>query len=279
MLLLFAGCAAGGYFAMAKHPLGEGLTSYPGGGGNAVMVGHGRETLLVDTKLWDFSRQLQREVEGPTDAPVLEVKRILLTHAHVDHVGGVGRFRHAGAVLLHERALERMRLAGELSAAPWVEVSEAVSLRVGGEEVRIFHPGVAHTDGDLVAYLPGRATLVAGDVYCHGLEPSADATFGGRLRGIRPALERLLEVPFRRVLGGHGTEGTRADVERKRDYLAALETAAVAARGKGLTGEAAVKDVVAALGTWPAYEPIPFRASRDSNARQMLDELAGEAVR
>ena len=243
------------------------------------MVGEGHENLLVDTKLWDFSRQLQREVEGPPDAPLLEVKRILLTHAHTDHVGGVGRFRHAGAVMVHERALRSMRLGGTLSAAPWVEVSDTVTLQVGGEAVRIFHPGVAHTDGDLVAYLAGRSTLVAGDVYCHGLEPSADPTFGGRLRGLRPALEKLLELPFERVLGGHGPEGTRADVERKRDYLAALEAAAVAARARGLSGEAAEGEVLAALGTWPAYEPIPFRANRVANVKQMLNELAGEAVR
>jgi glyoxylase-like metal-dependent hydrolase (beta-lactamase superfamily II) len=279
VLLLFAGsCAAGGFFSMARHSLGEGLTFFPGGGGNAVQVGDGRENLLVDTKLWDYSRQLQREVEGPPEAPLREVKRILLTHAHLDHVGGVERFHHVGAVLVHEAALRRMRQSGKLSAAPWVEVSEALNLMVGGEEVRIFHPGAAHTDGDLVAYLPGRGLLVAGDVYCDGHEPSADATYGGRLRGIRPALERMLEVPFERVLGGHGPEGTRAGVERKRDYLAALEAAAVVARGKGLSGEAAVADVLSALGMFEAYEPIPFRASRESNARQMLNELAGEEI-
>jgi hypothetical protein len=67
-------------------------------------------------------------------------------------------------------------------------------------------------------------------------------------------------------------------VERKRDYLAALEAAAVVARGKGLSGEAAVADVLSALGMFEAYEPIPFRASRESNARQMLNELAGEEI-
>lgn len=263
---------------MARRPLGDGLTFYPGGGGNAVAVGQGRENLLVDTKLWDFSRQLQREVEGTPDAPVQEVRRILLTHAHTDHVGGVERFHHVGAVMLHGRALRRMRERGKLSAAPYVEVTDAVTLQLGGEEVRIFHPGVAHTDGDLVAFLPGRATLVAGDVYCHGLEPSADPTFGGRLLGLRPALDRLLEVPFQEVLGGHGPAGTRADVERKRDYLAALEAAARQARARGLAGDAAVAEVTAALAPWPAYEPIPFRADRGSNVRQMLNELAEEAT-
>jgi len=258
---------------MARRPLGEGLVFFQGGAGNAVAVAHGRELLLVDTKMWDYARQLQREVETPPDGTLKQVKRILLTHAHLDHVGGVDRFSHAGAVLLHAGALRRLRADGKASAVPYVEVTEAVTLQLDGEEVRVFHPGVGHTDGDLVALLPGRGVLVTGDLFCAGLEPSADPTYGGSLRALRPTLERLLREQFDTVLGGHGPAGTRADLQAKRDYLAALERAAVAARERGLTGDAAVRQVLVALKEIAEYEPIPLRASRESNARQMLKEL------
>ncbi|MBM4378244.1 MAG: MBL fold metallo-hydrolase [Deltaproteobacteria bacterium] len=276
MALLFLGCSAGGFFHMVRQPLGERLCFYEGGAGNAVSVAHGRELLLVDTKMWGYAGQLQRAVEAPPDGTLHQVKRILLTHAHADHAGGVDRFTHAGAVLLHTQALKRLRESGKASAVPYVEVTDAVSLRLDGEEVRIFHPGVAHTDGDLVALLPARGVLVAGDVLCAGLEPSADVTFGGQLRPLRRALERLLEEKFDTVLGGHGPATTRAEVEAKRDYLAALERAAVDARAKGLAGEAAERYALAALKEFAPYEPIPLRASRESNARQMLLELTQE---
>jgi len=276
MALLFLGCSAGGYLHMVRRPLGEGLVFFQGGAGNAVSVSHGRELLLVDTKMWSYAGQLQREVESPPDGTLQQVRRILLTHAHTDHASGVDRFTHAGAVLLHSQALKRLRGSGKASAVPYVEVTDAVTLQLDGEEVRVFHPGVAHTDGDLVALLPGRGVLVAGDVLCAGLEPSADATFGGHLRPLRRALERLLEERFETVLGGHGPATTRAEVEAKRDYLAALERAAVDARGKGLAGEAAERHVLDALKEFAPYEPIPLRASRESNAKQMLLELTQE---
>jgi cyclase len=274
--LLFLGCTAGGFFHMARRPLGEGLVFFEGGAGNAVSVSHGRELLLVDTKLWSYAGQLQREVETPPDGTLREVRRILLTHAHADHAGGVDRFAHAGAVLLHANALKRLRADGKPSAVPYVEVTEAVTVQLDGEEVRVFHPGVGHTDGDLVALLPARGVLLAGDVLCAGMEPSADATFGGHLRPLRRSLERLLQEKFDTVLGGHGPATTRAEVEAKRDYLASLEQAALEARARGLAGEEAVRHVLEAVKGHPAYGPIPLRASRTSNVKQMLQELQEE---
>jgi cyclase len=156
-----------------------------------------------------------------------------------------------------------------------VEVEDAINLELGGETVHVFHPGVAHTDGDLAAFLPKRKLLIAGDLWNNGYEPEADPRYGGDLRGLKRAYDRMLELPFEEVLPGHGSKGTRAQVEEVRRYLQAMEDAVAAAVAQGLDEEQTVAEVK--LADWPPYQPIPRMASREGNVRMMWRSLKAEA--
>ncbi len=106
---------------------------------------------------------------------------------------------------------------------PFVEVPDELLLVLDGERVRVKYLGVGHTDGDLVALLEGRRLLVAGDLLMSGYEPEADPEHGGDMHPFRATLDALLQLDFTWLIPGHGEPMTRAQVERTRDYLRAVE--------------------------------------------------------
>ena len=83
--------------------------------------------------------------------------------------------------------------------------------------------GGGHTDGDLVALLPGRRLLVAGDLINNGLEPYCDVRFGGDILELSRTLPRLMALDFDQLVPGHGKVMTRAQAQRVTDYVVTLE--------------------------------------------------------
>jgi cyclase len=267
---LLLGCGTRMFLNTQVTVLDEHARAVLGGGGNSFVLLHGREAFVSDVKFLGYAHDLQRSVEEELGRAV---RRVLLTHAHADHAGGLDAFSPA-VVLVHPNARRRLEAAGV--KAPWVEVEDEVVLFLGGEEVRVFAPGVGHTDGDLVAYLPGRKLLVAGDLIGDGLEPHVDASTGGDVRALEKTLEGLLALDFDAVVPGHGAVMTRGQAQAQVDYLHALEQAVRVSLGRGRTEEQTVDEV-----TLPQYalEEIPFSKDRQKNVRGMFRALGAEGMR
>jgi len=148
----------------------------------------------------------------------LTVRRILLTHAHVDHIAMVKRFHDVtGApVWLHPLDLPFYERGAEQAAAfglPWSGVAPVAHSIADGEEVGLEGLPVRaiHTPG----HSPGSVTfvtqdgIVSGDVLFRGSVGRTDlpgADWGTLVRVIR---ERLFTMsPETRVCPGHGPETT-----------------------------------------------------------------------
>ena len=105
------------------------------------------------------------------------------------------------------RARGQLRELETLRVTPPVElVVERITLDLGGREVEVFHPGPAHTDGDLVVWVPDARFLAAGDL----LEDGALWLEGADVRGWAEALRELQELNPDRVLPSHGRLRTDA---------------------------------------------------------------------
>ena len=143
-------------------------------------------------------------------------------------------------------------------------------LTLEGEEVRVLSVGSGHTDGDLVALLPGRKLLVAGDLINNGLEPYCDPKFGGDILTLAQTLPKVMALDFERVVPGHGDVMPRAQVQRLSDYLVALEAAVRAARAAGKTEDQAAAELK--LPEYPLSDVL-FVTSRDGNVRSMFRAL------
>src|SRR5512146_3351747 len=136
----------------------------------------------------------------------LKVKQILITHAHIDHVGGAMKLKQlTGAPILlnqNDQALLKMM---DMQAA-WVgmrppgqiaidqSVKDADRLKVGNLEATVMHtPG--HTEGSICLYFPAEQKLIAGDTLFAGSIGRTDLP-GGSTKKIMESLHtRVMALP------------------------------------------------------------------------------------
>lgn len=276
-LALGSGCGVRTFVNLRTLRLEPRLIAILGGGGNSLVLVNGPEAFVTEAKMGGFARRMKKQIAVELGA---KVKRMLLTHAHFDHAQGLVEFRdEVGAVIVHPRA--RAQLMREQNAddrlgwAPFVEVEDEIFLRLGDEEVRIFHPGTGHTDGDLVALLPAHRLLVAGDLILQGFEPVADEKSGGNMLEFRRTVDRLMALDFDQVLPGHGEMMTRAEASVFRDYLAAVEGAVRGAIAAGKGEAEAVESIQ--LPEYSFLKPIPLLSNRAATVRAMYQAVQAEA--
>jgi len=233
-----------------------------GGGGNSVILVHGKDAFVSDLKFGDFALRLRREVEVELGRTV---QRVLLTHAHFDHAGGLWAFEGVPVVLVHPRSRARLEQKGV--KAKFVEVETEVRLQLGAEEVRVLNLGSGHTDGDLVAYLPGRKLLITGDLY-NGLAGAHVADDdGGNIGALADTLQRLLELDVERIVPGHGELTGRAELVRVAAYYQEMKQQVAAARGRGATEDECVREVT--LAGFSDVGDFFGLDSREKNVRRM----------
>ncbi|HET7872400.1 MAG TPA: MBL fold metallo-hydrolase [Terriglobales bacterium] len=156
----------------------------------------------------------------------LKLKQIVVTHAHIDHVGGAMKLKAAtGAPILmnqNDQALLRML---DIQAA-WVGMkppgtvvidapaSEGQVLKVGDVAANVIHtPG--HTEGSICLYFTKEKTLVAGDTLFAGSIGRTDLPGGSFEKIIRSLHNQVLALPDEtQVVPGHGPI-TTIGVERE----------------------------------------------------------------
>jgi glyoxylase-like metal-dependent hydrolase (beta-lactamase superfamily II) len=150
----------------------------------------------------------------------LTVKRIYITHAHIDHIGGAMKLKAATGAPITMHAADEMQLPLLDMQAQWIGVTppgkviidenakDAHVHKVGGIEVRVMHtPG--HTEGSSCLYFPSEGRLIAGDTLFAGSIGRTDLPGGNFEKIMRSLHTTLMELPDETlVIPGHGGETT-----------------------------------------------------------------------
>jgi glyoxylase-like metal-dependent hydrolase (beta-lactamase superfamily II) len=242
------------------------------------------------------AREWLDRLRDHTDKPV---RHLVLSHYHAVRVLGASAF-DADVIVAHEntRALiaERGRedWASEFARMPrlargaetvpgltWptVTFSDRLTIHLGGDrgdlELRYF--GRGHTEGDIVAWLPERRILFAGD-----LVETAAALYTGdayHREWASTTLDHLAALGAEQLVGGRGEVASgraavAAAIDQTRHFLRVMLREVSAVRDAGGTLKAAFEKTHAALvdryGHWPIFEHcLPFNVSR------LWDELSG----
>jgi len=196
------------------------MVQRPGGGGNIGIFIGPEGALLVDSLFAPLSDKLVAAVKEVSDE---EIRFLINTHIHGDHVGGNENLAAMG-VLIFAHDNTRLRFLEErnripraggnfmpqqpAAARPVVTFNDTMSFHLNGEEVRAFLAPPAHTDGDVFVYFPQSDVLHLGDVYRTTSYPIIDQYNGGTLRGTIAALDKAIDIagPNTKVIPGHGLE-------------------------------------------------------------------------
>ena len=187
-----------------------------------LVAGDGRRATVIDPA-WNGE-----EIADAAASEGYEIGRILLTHAHFDHVGGLAALKKAtGApVYIHQDAVPMLRDAPAAASAFGLSLEqppEPDELLEAGQIVTVgdlrfhvlFTPG--HAPGHVSFYLPEDEAVFDGDVLFRqgiGRTDFPDSDHETLLRAIR---RELLVLPDEtRVFPGHGPP-TTIGYERERN--------------------------------------------------------------
>jgi glyoxylase-like metal-dependent hydrolase (beta-lactamase superfamily II) len=184
--------------------------------GEAIVIDPGEEITRIHARLTSLG---------------LKLKQILITHAHIDHIGGALKLKRlTGApILLNENDLALLDImdqqAGWLgvdtpeTASPDASLQDGMKIGIDAIPGQVIHtPG--HTQGSVCLLFSPLNLLVAGDTLFAGSIGRTDLPGGNGRQIIQSIHSKLLVLPEEtQVLPGHGRPTTIGEEKLRNPFL------------------------------------------------------------
>jgi len=212
----------------------ENISMLSGGGGNIGVFTGTDGILLIDSQFGQLYEKITASIEKISAG---EVKYLLNTNWHYDHVMGNEAFAKSGAVIIaHENTKKRM--SAELNhpylnmtlppypdeALPVITFTANMTIHFNGEEISVTYIPNAHSDADAVFYFRNENVIHTGDMVFSRGYPFLDIAHGGSINGYIDGVDIILEMinDGTKIIPGHGPVSNKSELKTFRNMLAKI---------------------------------------------------------
>lgn len=241
-----------------------------GGGPNVGFIMAGDQVLVIDSSMSPSSgRQVANYLRQVTDRPPAY---LINTHHHGDHVLGNQAFSPPATIIAHENVRQALLAQGPAIVKsfaerfsdllpdikdstvlpPHITYREHMALHLAGHTIELIHPGLAHTNGDTLVYLPDEKVLFAGDLLFNHIFPPIYGSSAGWIS----ALEQMEAMDIRAVVPGHGAIATKKELGDLRRFLIELRRQVKDCLARRLSPEQATREIDLTCLDWPRSDRL-----------------------
>jgi glyoxylase-like metal-dependent hydrolase (beta-lactamase superfamily II) len=220
--------------------------------GNMALQTGPEGNILIDSSVSTAVSKIREAIAAVSkDAP----DALINTHWHYDHTDGNDGLHAAGfTIFAHRKTRERLSTpqtipffhltmpASPAGALPSITFDEAMHAWHNGDSLDLVHFEPAHTDTDIYIHFQNANVLHVGDIWFNGMYPFIDEATGGRIDGMIHAAEKSLAVADNntKIIPGHGPLGSKADLQKYHDMLAAVRDKVAALKAGGASEQEAI---------------------------------------
>jgi cyclase len=207
--------------------------------GNIVVLTGSDGIFLIDSMYAPMHKKIMAAIRKISSQPI---RYVVNTHLHGDHTAGNEAMAKLGAVIVsHDNMRKRMAMERNVppaAALPTVTYSDSMTLRFDGEEIYIYHPEPAHTDGDSIIYFRRANVMHVGDVPSSLRYPNIGVDDGGSVDGMIAAGRQVMKIATQetKIVPGHlGPVVGFKEIQQQLDMFAAIRERIVTAIRAGKT--------------------------------------------
>lgn len=181
---------------------------------------------------YQYAEQAYKKMK---DIQNLPISYVINTHVHDDHWLGNSYYKELGVQIIGSSAfndepiVEMTRMQRRISpdaytkttqVFPTLLVRDKKTLNFASKKVHIINVNKkAHTDSDLLVYIPSAKMVFVGDLVFNDRLPSIR---DGNLKGWIEALDEVRMMDVEYIMGGHGKIVDRSSVDMTYNYLKTL---------------------------------------------------------
>lgn len=168
------------------------------------------------------------------------IKYLIVTHYHLDHYFGTYEFKKENATVISHENLKNLYEDGYLDTylenvkkifgdifinvklvKPDITVKDRYSFKIGNKNFTILSTTPAHTNTDIVVYLPTEKVLFAGDLVYKNRIPFIGDTFSNSKNWLN-VLEKMKNMDIDIILAGHNEPLDKSAIDFTYDYISFL---------------------------------------------------------
>jgi glyoxylase-like metal-dependent hydrolase (beta-lactamase superfamily II) len=264
--------------------LGHRTYMLEGVGGNITAAVGTDGVIMVDSEFAPMHDKIKAAIDKVSGGK--PINYLINTHFHGDHTGGNALFHKDGAIIIADANVTKRLMhpianvygkvppPASTDALPNETYSSELALNVDGRTAVLTHMPRAHTDGDTYVYFPDANVLATGDIVDSTGFPNIDVRSGGGIDGMIAGVDRFVRLTNAqtKIVPGHGTLMTKADLQSYRKVLATVRDRIATLKKKGMTED----QVVAAK---PLASDIEKQRDADDSATAQFERLVYQSVK